>query len=93
MNWKTDEEVKEIFNKVLSDPKKRETITRWRNGSRSPKFSEVMEIERLLKLPFEVFLRNSNLKQIETDKQLQLKNLRALIKEDEERKKLIKELK
>lgn len=93
MYWMTDEEIKELFNKTLGTTKERETITRWRNGSRSPKFAETKEIEKYLKIPFEVFLRNANLEEIEHDLVETLKNLRTLRKEEQERKELQEVLK
>lgn len=95
MNWRTDEEVKKLFNEALTEDKKREreTITRWRNGSRSPKLSEILTIENHTHIPFEAFLRNANLEQIEKQTTEMLKNLRKLIKEKKERENLQKELK
>jgi len=93
MNWITDEDLKEKFNQGLEKQIQRETVTRWRNGSRSPKFEQVLEIEEALKLPFEVYFRNANLNDTETKILLQLKNLRKLISENEDREKLDKEIK
>lgn len=91
----TDEEAKELFNKALPAEKQREreTITRWRNGSRSPQFSEIMAIEKYTHVPFEAYMRNADLEQIESDMLEMLKNLRLIIKEKNEREKLKKELK
>jgi len=93
MNWMTDEEVKELFNKALNRKRERETITRWRNKSRSPKFLEILEIEDYTHVPYEAFLRNSNLEQIEMKTSIMLKNLHKLVKEKNERENLKKELK
>jgi transcriptional regulator with XRE-family HTH domain len=94
MNWLTDEEVKELFNKTLPEEKKRkrETITRWRNGSRSPKLSDILTIEKNTHIPFEAFMRNADLEQIELNMIEMLKNLRLMIKEKNERIELKKEL-
>ena len=85
--WMTDEEAKELFNKALPAEKQREreTITRWRNGSRSPKFSEIMAIEKYTHVPFEAYMRKADLEQIESDMVEMLKNLRLIIKEKNER--------
>lgn len=93
MNWVTDEDLKEKFNQGLKKQIQRETVTRWRNGSRSPKFEQVLEIEETLKLPFEVYIRDANLNDIEIKILLQLKNLKKLISEKEDREKLNKEIK
>jgi len=93
MNWITDEELKEKFNQGLKKQVQRETVTRWRNGSRSPKFEQVLEIEKAFKLPFEVYIRDANLNDIEIKILLQLKNLKKLISENEDREKLDKEIK
>lgn len=83
----TDEEAKELFNKALQAEKQREreTITRWRNGSRSPQFSEIMAIEKYTHVPFEAYMRKADLEQIESDMLEMLKNLRLIIKEKNER--------
>lgn len=81
MTHKTDEEIKTLINQVCQKQRTRETITRWRNGTRSPNFQEVKEIERELHLPFETLLRNANLEAIKKELEEQLKAVKKMEKE------------
>ncbi len=63
----------------------RVSITRWRTGSRYPKFDEVVEYENKLGFPFECFVsREPDLESIKDKLELQLKAVKKAIKEKAE---------
>ena len=63
----------------------RSSVTKWRTGSRFPKFDEVVKYEELLGLPFECFIsRDPNLEAIKDKLEAQLKAVKKAIKEREE---------
>ena len=63
----------------------RSSVTKWRTGSRFPKFDEVVKYEELLGLPFECYIsRDPNLEAIKDKLEAQLKAVKKAIKEREE---------
>ena len=63
----------------------RSSVTKWRTGSRFPKFDDVVEYEEKLGLPFECFIsRDPNLEAIKDKLEAQLKAVKKAIKEREE---------
>lgn len=62
----------------------RSSVTKWRNGSRYPKFDEVIKYEKILGLPFECFTnREPNLEKIKEKLELQLKAIKKIKNEKE----------
>ena len=60
----------------------RVSVTRWRTGTRYPKFDEVVEYEKKLGFPFECFInREPNLETIKEKLEIQLKAVKKAIKE------------
>ena len=63
----------------------RSSVTKWRTGTRYPKFDEVVRYEDILGLPFECFTsREPNLESIKDRLELQLKAVKKAIKEKAE---------
>lgn len=60
----------------------RSSVTKWRTGSRYPKFDEIIRYENILGLPFECFVtREPNLEKIKEKLEWQLKAIKKVIKE------------
>jgi len=63
----------------------RVSVTRWRTGSRYPKFDEVVKYENKLGFPFECFTsREPDLDAIKDRLEIQLKAVKKAIKEKAE---------
>jgi transcriptional regulator with XRE-family HTH domain len=79
----TNEKIQEIINDILEQKVTLPTVTRWRNGSRNPSQEVREKFENTLGLPIEIIYRDTDLKQLEQQLEIQLKNIRKLIKEYE----------
>ena len=63
----------------------RVSVTRWRTGTRYPKFDEVVEYEKKLGMPFDCFIsRTPDLEEIKDKLEMQLKAVKKTIKEREQ---------
>jgi hypothetical protein len=61
------------------------TVSRWKQGLRSPRFDFVMEFEKKLEIPFELFMSSKpDIEAIENKLKGQIKTLKKVIKHKEQ---------